>query len=63
MYEALKGEIARVKQLRKLTYSDIARMTGYKSNTIAQFMSGTRESDDLAAAIAKALNIKEGDLK
>lgn len=59
MYENLKGEIAKQKQMRKLTYYDISEMTGYRPNTIAQFMLGRRESKALATAIADALQIKK----
>lgn len=51
MYETLKGEVAKYKQLKHLTYSDIGKMTGYRANTIAQFMSGARESSAVAAAL------------
>lgn len=51
MYETLKGEVAKYKQLKHLTYSDLGKMTGYRANTIAQFMSGTRESSAVAAAL------------
>lgn len=57
MYEELKGEIARIKQMRHLTYEDLARMTGYKTNTISKFMSGDRESEAVADALAHALNL------
>lgn len=51
MYETLKGEVAKYKQLKHLTYSDLGKMTGYRANTIAQFMSGARESSAVAAAL------------
>lgn len=58
MYDKLKGEIARVKQMRKLTYDDISKITGYSSSAIAAFMCGTRETEAIATAIAKGLGIK-----
>lgn len=58
MYESLKGEVARIKQIRKLTYEDLAEITGYKPNTIAQFMSGTRETEAVASALARGLDIQ-----
>lgn len=57
MYEELKGEIARIKQMKHYTYEDLARMTGYKANTIAQFMAGSRESGAVADALAHALEL------
>lgn len=58
IYEIFKGKIAEQKKLRHLTNADIGKMTGYSSKTIDAFMSGARESDRLAKAIAEALNIK-----
>lgn len=63
MYERLKGEIARQKQMRNLTYDAIGKMIGYSANTIAMFMSGARESKALAEALAKGLNIESEVLK
>lgn len=57
MYDRLKGEIARLKQLKRFTYSDLAKMTGYSTNTIAAFMCGVRDSEQVASAIKEALNI------
>lgn len=58
IYEIFKGKIAEQKQLRNLTNADIGKMSGYSVKTIDAFMSGTRESERLAKAIAEALSIK-----
>lgn len=58
IYEIFKGEIAKQKKLRHLTNADIGKMSGYSVKTIDAFMSGTRESERLAKAIAEALSIK-----
>lgn len=63
MYERLKGEIARQKQMQNLTYEAIGEMIGYRANTVAMFMSGARESKALAEALAKGLNIEPEVLK
>ena len=57
-YELLIGKIAEQKKLRRLTYMDIAKMTGYKPNTINMFMNGYRQSENVARAIARALNVE-----
>lgn len=62
MYEALKGEVARRKQMHKLTYVDLAKMTGYEPQTIAAFMCGARESDAVAEAITRAINDLESEV-
>ena len=51
MYEVLKGNVAKFKQMQHLTYDDLGRMTGYRGNTIAMFMAGVRESSAVAAAL------------
>lgn len=58
MYDVLKGEVAREKQIRHLTYADLGAMTGYRANTIAQFMAGSRESAAVAEALSRALKIE-----
>lgn len=63
MYERLKGEIARQKQMQNLTYEAIGEKIGYRANTIAMFMSGVRESKALAEALVKGLNIEPEVLK
>lgn len=61
MYETVKGDIARIKQLQRLTYADIGRMTGYRENTIAQFMCGKKESPAVAEALAKLTKKMESE--
>lgn len=58
IYEFFRGKIAEQKKLRKLTNADIAQMTGYTKSAIAAFMCGARESEQVAKAIANALNIE-----
>lgn len=61
MYETVKGDIARIKQLRRLTYADIGKMTGYRENTIAQFMCGKKESPAVADALSKLIKRLESE--
>lgn len=58
IYEVFKGKVAEQKQIRRLTYAEIGKMTGYSKNAIAQFMCGARESERVAKAIAKVLDIE-----
>ena len=58
-YDLLKGEIDKQKRLQKLTNADLAKMTGYAVNTIDQFMGGSKESENVAKAIAAVLKIGE----
>lgn len=59
MYESVKGDIAKMKQLHKLTYSDIGKMVGYKGSTIALFMCGSRESPAVAESLAQLVKKME----
>ena len=58
MHELLRAEIDKQKRLRGLRNADLARMTGYKANTITKFISGHESSERLAEALAKALGIE-----
>jgi len=58
IYEIFIGKVAEQKKLKKLTYADIGKMAGYKPNTISCFMNGFKQSDNVANAIAKVLNIE-----
>lgn len=51
--DRIKGEIARIKQQLRLTNKDIGAITGYSADTIAQFMSADRGSDELAERLAE----------
>ena len=57
MYEIFRGEVAKVVKIRRLSYQEIADMTGFKLSTIRAFMCGVRNSDQVARAIGKALGI------
>jgi DNA-binding phage protein len=62
-YKFLKAEIAKVKRYRGLTNSDLARMTGYKKNTIDVFMSEAprpdrEDSKNVAEALIAALKLE-----
>ena len=56
-HRQLIAEVKKQKYLRELTYEDIAKMAGYSPSSIKAFMAGVRQSQKLAEAIAKALNI------
>lgn len=59
-YILLKAEIAKIKRFRGITNADIARLTGFKKNTIDSFMANRDDRDDsenVAKAIVSALNI------
>ena len=58
IYRLFRAKIAEQKQLRKLTNADMAKLTGYTKSTIDAFMCGVRESDAVAKAIAKVLDIE-----
>jgi cyanate lyase len=57
LYEIFRGEVAKVVKIRRLSYQEIADMTGFKRSTICAFMCGARNSDQVARAIGKALGI------
>lgn len=58
MYDIFRGEVAKAKQIRKLTNRDLASMTGFAENTIAAFLCGSRCSDTVARALAQALGLE-----
>ena len=62
MYEALKGAIAKRKQIDHLTYRDLSELTGYKPSTLMAFMCGARETRNVAEALTRALNHIEGGM-
>ena len=56
-YKAFKAEVRKQLSLRGWKYKDLSVATGYTTRTIEAFMCGSRTSDSLAEAIAKALDI------
>lgn len=64
-YERFRAEICAALSAKKRpdgkrwTYEDVAKATGYSRNTIEQFMSGTKITDNVATAMAKALDISD----
>ncbi len=54
-----KAEAKKQMALREWKYKDLAVATGYSIDTIQSFMCGSRASDKLVAAVAKALDIPE----
>lgn len=46
------------KRIKKLTNADLGRLTGFTRSTIDAFMAGARESENVAKAIAKVLEIE-----
>jgi transcriptional regulator with XRE-family HTH domain len=58
IYELLRGEIAKQRKMKKLTNEEIGKMAGYKKSSVDAFMSGVRETERLAKAIANALEIE-----
>ena len=56
-YKEFRAEIRKQLSLRGWKYKDLASATGYTVKTIESFMCGSRTSDGLAEAIAKALDI------
>ena len=58
-YITFKAEVKKQQCLKKLTYSDLEEITGYKASTIEAFMCGRKVTDNVALALAKALDIPE----
>jgi hypothetical protein len=58
IYRLFRAKIAEQKKLRNLTNADMAKLTGYTKSTIDAFMCGVRESENVAKAIAEALDIE-----
>lgn len=58
IYTLFREKIRHAKVDKKYTNADIAKLTGYTKKTIESFMCGARESENVAKAIAKALNIE-----
>lgn len=56
-YKEFRAEIRKQLSLRGWKYKDLAAASGYTTSAIEAFMCGTRTSDGLAEAIAKALDI------
>ena len=54
----MKNRIRDLREDRDLRQSDLAKATGYTKSTIEAFMAGARESDNVKAAIAAALEIE-----
>lgn len=52
------GKVSEQKKVRRLTNSDLAKLTGYSVSTINAFMCGLRDSDALVNALAKVLDIE-----
>ncbi|SHI23871.1 hypothetical protein SAMN02745823_03776 [Sporobacter termitidis DSM 10068] len=59
IYELLRAEIAKQKNLQKKTNADLAGLTGFSKKTIEAFMCAARDSDSVANALAKALKIEQ----
>ena len=61
IYEIFKAEVVKELRIRKIGQKELAQMTGYKPQTIRQFMSKSKDRDDsdnVAKAISYALKIK-----
>lgn len=61
IYEIFKAEVVKELRIRNIGQKELAQMTGYKPQTIRQFMSkakGRDDSDRVAKAISHALGIK-----
>lgn len=57
-FEILRGEIAKIKQLRHMSCRDIAEAAGLTESTVRAFMCGARGTERTATAISKALGIQ-----
>lgn len=51
------AEIKKQQSIRSLTYKDLERITGISKSTIAAFMCGARDGEEVKQALAKALDI------
>lgn len=58
IYELFKAEVCKQKRLRRLNNKKLAEMTGFTKSTIDAFMCGVRDSDSVAIAIARVLDIE-----
>lgn len=59
-YQKFRAEVVKELSLRRMSYADLAKKTGYKLSTINMFMSETStrdRSDNVASAISAVLNI------
>lgn len=54
-----KAEVKKQLALRHWTYDDLAKATGYKRSTIESLMCGDRVTENVTAAVIKALDIPE----
>lgn len=57
VYNLFIAEVKKQLSLKKWTYEDLAKKTGFKIGTIKAFMCGYRESDNVAQCISKVLDI------
>ena len=53
------GEVKKQLHIRGWKYADLAKATGYATDTIRNFMKGKSNSANVERAIRKALDIKE----
>lgn len=58
-FKRFKAEVKKALVLREWTYRDLSKATGYTVKTIEAFMSECKVTDNVACAIAKALDIPE----
>lgn len=58
-YNSFRAEVKKALALRGWKYKELALATGYKVRTIEAFMCNCRVTDEVAQAIAKALDIPE----
>ena len=52
------AEVKKQQSVRNLTYTDLARLTGFSKSTIDAFMCGVRNGDRVKKALAEALEIQ-----